>query len=239
MKIAVSGYGLMGQRIVSTITQLEDELVGIIDELSTNTFSFFHELRVVPDVIIDFSHPSQLKHLLDYAVSNHVPIMIGTTGYSDQERQSILDASSQIPIFHTSNTSLGVQVLLDTVQTLKNALPDADIELIETHHRYKEDAPSGTARMILNALSADQIVFGREGSSKRTTSEIGVHSIRGGSVAGVHEVQFLLDDEVITISHRAESKQVFVNGALKAARFIAKQQPGYYTMNHLLEGDNQ
>lgn len=239
MRIAVSGYGQMGQRIVSTITQLDDELVGIIDEMSTNTFSSFSELSIVPDVIIDFSHPSQLAHLLEYALSNQVPIMIGTTGYSDEDLSAIQDAATQIPIFHTSNTSLGVQVLLDTVRSLQQALPDADIELIETHHRYKEDAPSGTAKMILNTLSNEKIVFGREGSTKRTTSEIGVHAIRGGSVAGIHEVQFLLDDEVITISHRAESKQVFVNGAITAARFIARQQPGYYNMNDLIEGDNQ
>lgn len=239
MKIAVSGYGQMGQRIVAKITQLEDELVGIIDELSTSTFSTFEQLSVIPDVIIDFSHPAQLERLLDYATTNQVPLVIGTTGYNSDDLTAIQKAATTIPIFHTSNTSFGVHVLLDTVQSLQRALPDADIELIETHHRYKEDAPSGTANMILDALSSDTVVHGREGSSKRTTGEIGVHAIRGGTVAGIHEVQFLLDDEVITISHRAESKAVFVNGAIKVARFISKQTPGYYNMNHLLEGDNQ
>ena len=234
MNIAVSGYGKMGQLLCQTIEASNDTLIGAVDALGNTPYETFSELPQVPDVIIDFSHPSQLMGLLEYAMSNQVSIVLGTTNYSDVERDHIKQAAKQVSILHTSNTSLGVQVLLELVKQAQALLPEADIEIVETHHRHKVDAPSGTANMVVDVLQ-QQTVYGRSGVQPRQPGEIGVHSVRGGTVAGKHEVSFYLDDEVITITHQAERTQVFVNGAIKAAQFIVQQPSGYYTMNDVVK----
>ncbi len=221
MNVVVSGYGQMGQRIAKTIEQSSsDNVVGIVDLLSVDNNLKFSDLRHVPDVIIDFSHPTALPSLLDYAVLNSVALVIGTTGYSKDEIQQIKDASQSIPIVYTSNTSIGVQGLLKTIQTLQTVLPNAQIDITETHHIHKKDAPSGTAKMIVEALGDPSLP---------------VVSIREGDVVGIHEVRFTFGNEIITISHEATSKQVFVDGAITCATFIVSQPPGLYAMSDVVK----
>jgi len=238
MKILVSGYGQMGRMLVKKIDEGEAfDLVGVVDALGQGTVTTFAEVKEIPDVVIDFSHPKSLKGILSFALTHHVPVVLATTNYSEADERAIQEASKQIPIFKTANLSFGIQALLKAIKTLQELLPEADIEIVETHHRRKVDAPSGTAHMLVNALndSHQSVVYGRKGEQKRTANEIGVHSLRGGTVNGIHEVNFLLDDEVISIKHQAENKWVFVKGALKAATFVVKQTRGLYEMKDILE----
>lgn len=232
MNVLLSGYGQIGKLLEQTIATSEDfSLVGIVDYRGETSYKTFKDCTTIPDVIIDFSHPSQLDGLLQFAIQNNTPLVIGTTNFSTEQISAIQVAAQSIPILHTSNTSIGVQALLGAVQVLQQQLPNADIEITETHHKYKQDAPSGTANMIVNTLEDAPLVYGRKGVQPRQEREIGVHSVRGGSVVGTHEVSFFLNNEVVTITHKAQSKQVFVNGALVCARYITAQLPGYYTMN--------
>ena len=238
MKILVSGYGQMGKLLVETIQNHQEfTCVGVVDPLGKTDFQSFKQVNDIPDVLIDFSHPSLLGEILAFATKNKVPIVLATTHYSIEDETQIQEASQIIPIFKTANLSFGIQVLLKACELLREYLPDSDIEIVETHHRQKIDAPSGTAKMILNQLRDDDSVvyYGRLGEKKREKHDIGVHSLRGGTVNGIHEVQFLMDHEVITIQHQAESKGVFVNGALKASRFLVSQKPGLYDMKDLME----
>lgn len=237
MRIVVSGYGTIGQLLTKKIDESSDlTLSNIIDHEGRSGVLSPSLLEETPDCMIDFSHPAALAELIHYAVTHQVPLVIATTGYSEEELARIENASKLIPILHTSNTSYGIQVVLETVKKLKNLLPEADIEIVEHHHRNKVDAPSGTANMIAEAIKDHKIlVYGRTNKKKRLDNEIGIHSIRGGSVSGYHEVSFFLQGEQITLSHRAESKDVFVEGAIKAAQFIVKQQPGYYQMQDVIK----
>ena len=243
MTIVVSGYGAVGKLLVDKINVSDDyQLIGIVDLLGNKGVSSFNDLSETPDVIIDFSHPKVLPSLLEYAEENSVSLVIATTGYGTNDINLIKDASKTIPILHTSNTSYGVNVLLSAIKSLTNQLyKDYDIEVIEKHHNQKVDAPSGTAKMIVDeindVINPSKVVYGRNGESKRVNNEIGVHSIRGGTIAGEHTVLFAGEDEIIEIKHTALSKSVFVNGALKAASYIKGKPAGYYNMNDVLKGE--
>ena len=232
MNIVISGYGMMGQQLMQLLDETHHE-VYVVD-YQMDGADTFDDIPKDADVIIDFSHPSVLNELLSYAKNNKVAVVLATTGYAQTQLEQIKAASLEIPLLHTSNTSYGIQVLLKAVNQLDHLLPDADVEIVEHHHNKKVDAPSGTANMILQEVTGAP-VYGRQGNQKRNLYEVGVHSVRGGSVAGYHEVNFFLNGEQITISHRAESKVVFAEGALKAAFFIVDQEPGYYTMKEVLE----
>lgn len=210
-------------------------------------FSGFPE-GYVPEVIIDFSHPSQIHTILDYAKSNHVAVVIATTGYNEAEEKEISESARVIPIFKSANLSFGIQIVKKMLET---AIPflkdDFDIEIIETHHRQKADAPSGTAKMLAKAIADAaginyEYTSGREGMRKRKENEIGIHSVRLGSIVGDHSVMFATDEEVISVSHQALSKAVFVKGAIRAALYVVGKEPGLYSMDDLTaetkEGDN-
>lgn len=239
MNVVLVGYGAMGERIVDRIgTTGGLSLVGVIDKMSNLGLNSFDELKIVPEVIIDFSHPANLKAMLDYAVDNKVGLVIATTGYTEDEETEIKAASKLIPIVKTSNTSLGIQVLLKAIRTITPALEEYDIEVIEKHHNQKLDSPSGTANLILDELQDSRknsdLVYGRKGNQKRSQSEIGVHAVRGGTISGEHTVLFAGPDELIEIKHTALSKEVFVSGALKAAIYITDKNPGLYSMQDVL-----
>ena len=239
MNIVIVGYGAMGERLVHRIGNIEGvSLVGVIDNQKNFGLSSFDELQTIPDVIIDFSHPSNLKSMIDYAVTNKVALMIATTGLSSQENMEIKAASKLIPIVQTANTSLGVNIVLEVLQRITPALEEFDIEVIEKHHNQKIDAPSGTAKMLVSEIQSSsskrEVVHGREGLSKRTKNEIGVHAVRGGTIAGEHTVIYAGEDEIIEIKHTALSKEVFVTGALKAAMFLNGATPGLYSMKDVL-----
>ena len=191
-----------------------------------------------PDVIIDFSNPALLHNLLGYCLSTGTPLVIGSTGYSDEQIAQIKSAAQQIPVFFTFNMSLGINLLVQLAKKAASVLGDQfDIEIVEKHHNQKIDAPSGTAIMLANAINetldnSKHYVYDRHSRrQKREKSEIGMHSIRGGTIVGEHDVIFAGNDEVITLSHSAASKMVFANGAVNAAVAIKDQPAGLYDMS--------
>lgn len=197
-------------------------------------YESFSQVHEQADVLIDFSLPSALPDLLSFIVSRKIPAVLCVTGYDNEQINAISKASKEIPIFFSSNMSMGVYVLNRLAAQAKKFLPGYDIEIIEQHHRNKADAPSGTAKTLYETLkSADtNLVAGRNSQSgKRQDNDIGISSVRGGSINGIHEVCFLGDGENISIKHTAESRSIFATGALKAAEFIIGKAPGLYSMD--------
>ena len=193
------------------------------------------------DVIIDFSHPSCLSDLLEYAVTTKTPIVVATTGLNTADVDNIKAAANAVPVFFTFNMSLGVNLLVELAQTASKVLGNRfDIEIIEKHHNQKIDAPSGTAIMIADAINQVNdgkyvYEYNRQAKrEKRNANEIGIHAVRGGNIVGEHEVIFAGHDEVITLSHSAGSKEVFAAGAVNAAMFLKFQKPGLYDMKDLV-----
>lgn len=208
-------------------------------DLPFPVYASFDECPLDADVIIDFSAPAMLDSLLDYAVKNGVKCVIATTGHTEEQQKRIEYASKQIAIFKSANMSLGINLLSNLAKEATKFLGDSyDIEIVEAHHNKKLDAPSGTALSIANAICEVRPLnpeFGRhETAKRREPSEIGIHAIRGGSVVGKHDVMFLGTGERITLCHEAESKEVFVKGALRAASYLMTKQCGLYDMNSIL-----
>ena len=201
----------------------------------------FDEAQEKPDVIIDFSNPAALDGMLGYALKNRVPCVICTTGYSAEQVEQIHKAAESIAIFYSGNMSLGINLLIELAKQAAKVLGDSfDIEIVEKHHNLKVDAPSGTALMLADAISETleqepQYVYNRQCyRKKREKNEIGIHSVRGGTIVGEHEVIFAGHDEVVTLTHQAQSKEVFAAGAVNAAVFLASQPAGMYHMGNLL-----
>ena len=193
------------------------------------------------DVLIDFSHPDSLEDVLNFATSNKMPLVIATTGYNKMQIQKIKNTSEKIPVFFTFNMSLGVNLMVNLVTKAYSILKDCfNIEIIEKHHNQKIDAPSGTALMLADAINEKangrfKYVYNRQNvRKKREENEIGIHSIRGGTIVGEHEVMFSGQDEILTISHTATSKNVFAQGALKAAEFIKTKKQGLFNMTDIV-----
>jgi len=193
-----------------------------------------------PNVLIDFTTPEASVEIVQQAAAEAVPAVVGTTGFDETQRQSLEAAAENVPVLIASNFSRGVQALRQAVRTAVDALPEYDIEVTETHHNRKRDAPSGTAKTLLDAI--DDIrgdsprVHGRNGEQPREVGEIGVHARRAGGIHGEHEVMLADNDEVLTLTHRAESRRVFAAGALDAAVWLAGQRPGIYSFRDALEG---
>lgn len=230
IKIIIHGTGTMSSILKNVIeTEKDLEVSGFADDLTNEK----------GDIIIDFSHFSRITNMLNFAVNNNIPIVICTTGYDDKILNQIKEASSKIPILLSSNTSIGINLMNDLVSKMAENLNGFDIEIIETHHNKKVDSPSGTAKTLFNAINQTlenkmNLINGREGNHKRDKNEIGIHSIRGGSVVGEHRVIFYGDDEAIEIKHTAMSKKIFVYGAIKAAKFLIGKKPNLYGMKDVL-----
>lgn len=193
------------------------------------------------DVVVDFSQPEPSLGAATICRMAEKPIVIGTTGFSEAELAELRSASEDIPVFFAPNMSVGVNLLLRVLPAVAQALAGYDIEIVESHHRFKKDAPSGTAlklaEVIARALDvslAERTRYGRQGLAPRQTGEIGIHAVRAGGIVGEHAVRFVNDGEEVTISHRAFSRQTFALGALRAAKFLATQGPGFYTFDNLL-----
>jgi 4-hydroxy-tetrahydrodipicolinate reductase len=237
MKVALIGFGKTGQTVKAAVDAAEEmECIGII---SSGNLKDLGQLAEIPDVIIDFSHPINLEMIREYAERHPVSLVLGTTGYASEQIKVIEMMSRKVPVVFTSNFSLGITIFQQILKQITPVLRDSfDIELIEKHHNRKLDAPSGTAKMLLSALEEGREyakVYGREGMRKRG-DEIGVHSIRAGSIAGEHTVIYAGEDEILEITHKAGSNRIFANGAVLAARFAANQQPGLYSMSDVLFG---
>jgi 4-hydroxy-tetrahydrodipicolinate reductase len=197
------------------------------------------------DVIIDFTTPTSTISNLSIARNKKLPIVIGTTGLTDEEHKVIESVSRSIPVLFSANMSVGVNTLFRVAADMANALgDDYDVEIIESHHNKKKDAPSGTAKRLAEVIAQakgkaikDIAIFGREGNvGQRPKGQIGIHSVRGGDIVGDHTVVYAGDNERIEIVHRAHSRDVFANGALRAAKYLAERSPGLYNMQDVLEG---
>lgn len=247
LKIMLSGVsGAMGQVLQQIIADDADcEVVAGFDAKDYSAdFPVYQDLAnvdKVADVIIDFSHFSAFDSIFTYARRTKTPIVIATTGLSKENLKTIKEASAEFPVFKTANMSLGINVLAKALKDVAASLEAGfDIEIIEKHHNKKVDAPSGTALLLADAVNEGltqkkDYTFGRHGlNCKRQPSELGIHAIRGGTIPGEHTVIFAGNDEIIEFKHTALSKKVFANGAVTAAKFLAKQSAGLYNMNDIL-----
>lgn len=246
--IILSGcFGKMGRVITKSVSEREDckiaAGVDIIEaEADFPVFNSFDSVTVKADVIIDFSNPAALESMLDFAVKNNCGAVIATTGLSEAQINRINEASKIIPIFYSANMSIGVSLITELAKKAAHVLgKDFDIEIVEAHHNQKIDSPSGTALMIADSISQaletkPRYEFDRHSKrEKRTADEIGIHSIRGGTIVGEHEIIFAGHDEIVKISHSARSKELFAVGAINAAVFLKGKPSGMYSMKQLVE----
>ena len=248
MKIIIAGaLGHMGREVAANAKANGVEIAFGIDAAEgTLDFPVYHSFAEAPveegTVIVDFSRPEMLDSLLDYAMTNKIPCVLATTGYSEEQLKKIDEvAAKEIPVFRSYNMSLGVAVLCALATKAAQILGDGyDVEIVEAHHNRKVDAPSGTAVMLYDAIRNEYsephtAQYGRSGKDcKRTHNEIGMHSLRGGTVVGEHDVYFLGTSERIKLSHSAENRSVFAAGAVRAAIFMADQAPGLYNMSSIV-----
>ena len=250
-KIIISGCnGRMG-RVVESICEADPDVsvvAGFDVSLESRAFHVFvspANFTGEADAVIDFSSPAALDGLLAFALERKVPLVLATTGYSDEQLAQIDEASKRIPIFRSANMSLGINVLLELVKKAAAVLGDSyDIEIVEKHHNRKVDAPSGTALMIADAAASalnfkPEYVYERHSvRQSRDKKEIGISAVRGGTIVGIHEIMFAGRDEIIEIKHTAMSREIFANGAVKAAKFLAGvSKPGMYDMSMLVENN--
>lgn len=245
--ILVGCSGKMGRVIANAVSERNDctIIAGIDKDTSLVTsfpvFSDPFDYNGAADVIIDFSHPSVVSRIIEYSLSRKLPIVMATTGLSTAQQQQVIDASKDIPVFFSANMSIGVNLITELAKKAALVLGDSfDIEIVEKHHNQKIDAPSGTAFMLANAISDSlnekpNFVYDRHSiRKKRDKNEIGIHSVRGGTIVGDHEVIFAGRDEVISISHVAMSKEIFATGAINAGVYIVSKKPGLYDMGSML-----
>ncbi|MDR2654578.1 MAG: 4-hydroxy-tetrahydrodipicolinate reductase [Oscillospiraceae bacterium] len=249
--IILSGAnGRMGKTVAELVRARSDMKISFgidsFDEQAPDfpVFSSFYKRELISEglsCIIDFSHPSGLSNLLLFAKEKFLPLVLSTTGYNSGEKEEIRRASESVAIFQSGNMSLGVNLMIELAKKAAAVLGENfDIEIIEKHHSQKIDAPSGTAYMLaegINSVLGDKYSyrFDRQAvRGKRPADEIGIHSVRGGTIVGEHELIFAGNDEIITISHSAYSRRVFAEGALRAAQFIALQKPGLYNMSDMI-----
>ena len=236
--------GKMGGEVINAISNdSELNIVCGFDRAETNLgFPVYNKIQNIHeniDVIIDFSVPVATFNILEFARGYSIPVVIATTGFTEEELQKIEEYSKEIPIFRSSNMSLDINLMLSLVQKIASVLKDSDIEITETHHNRKIDAPSGTAVMLADAINEvleEKKIYNFERMQKREPrqkNEIGFSSIRGGNIVGEHTVQFFGESETLEIKHTAYSRAVFAEGALKAAKFIVKQAPGLYDMKSM------
>lgn len=239
--------GKMGQ-VISRLAAENDacQIVAGFDiyDKGNNSYPVFADPALYTgqaDVVIDFSHPDSFENIMYYCKARHLPIIVATTGLSNQQKNIMEAASKDIPVFFSANMSLGINLLIDLAKKATKLLSENfDIEIIEKHHNQKIDAPSGTALAIADAISPDmptaaEYVYDRHTSrKKRKKSEIGIHAVRGGTIVGEHSVIFAGTDEVIELKHSAASKEIFAVGAIKAAIFMAGKNAGMYCMNDLI-----
>ena len=240
--------GRMGQAIVGLAASDEDiKIVAGVDKFDNgqNSFPVYSNIEACEleaDVIIDFSNSSAVDGLLEYAVSRNIPVVLCTTGLSDEQLARVTEASAKVAVLRSANMSIGINLLLKLIKENAAILRDAgfDTEIVEKHHRHKLDAPSGTALALADAakdaLGSDyEYVYDRtERRMERPVKEIGISAVRGGSIVGDHDVIFAGTDEVITLSHTAYSRNVFAQGAISAARFLAGRAPGMYSMSDVI-----
>lgn len=241
MRIIVNGAcGRMGRELIRQIESQERlEIAAQVDARGDGA-RVLTDLADAPaaEVIIDFSHHSAVCALLDAAEARKCPVVIATTGHDGAERERIRAAAQRIPVFYSGNMSVGVAQLCRMARETARLFPEADVEIVEVHHRHKADAPSGTAKMLFEAVKevrpGAEMVCGRSGMRPRGADEVGVHSLRMGEVVGIHEVHISTGSQTITLRHEAHSRALFAEGAICTAEFLVHQGAGLYDMKSLL-----
>lgn len=246
-KIILSGcFGHMGRVIADTVARRSDcEIVAGVDIgdgiADFPVYKQFADITIPADVIIDFSHPSVLTGLLNFAKKTHTAAVVATTGLSEEQVEQLKTASTEIPVFFSANMSIGVSLIAELAAKAAHILDGSfDIEIVEMHHNQKIDAPSGTALMLADTISdalsqKPHYEFDRHSKrAKRDANEIGIHAVRGGTIVGEHEIIFAGMDEVIKISHSARSKGLFATGAVNAALFLKDKPAKLYSMKDLV-----
>ncbi|MQN01036.1 MAG: 4-hydroxy-tetrahydrodipicolinate reductase [Lachnospiraceae bacterium] len=248
-KVIINGAnGHMGQVITGIVSKDADcEVVAGIDPYTEKkndypVFAALSECDVDADVIIDFSNPKAIDSLLDFAVEKQIPVVLCTTGLSDKQIEEVNEASKKVAILRSANMSLGINTFLELLEKATKVFADAgyDVEVVEAHHNQKLDAPSGTAIALADAIN--EAADGRytytydrhDRRQKRDPKEIGISSIRGGNIAGIHEIIFAGEDEIISFKHQATSKAVFGKGAVEAAKFLNGKPAGLYDMRQVI-----
>lgn len=239
MRVLLIGHGRMGQMLEDCIAAAEDlTLAGAVNSKNIDTLA---TLGNVADVAIDFSSPAVLPQVVEFVRRTGTPLVSGTTGYGEDQAAELRDLGTAAPVLYSANYALGVAVMARALRQIATVLKEFDIEVVETHHNQKADAPSGTAKLLVDAVDPEHYltpVYGRQGfCGRRGKTEIGIHAIRGGTVAGEHTVSFFGEDEVLEITHKAASRRIFANGALHAARTLATLPKGYYTLDQILFED--
>jgi 4-hydroxy-tetrahydrodipicolinate reductase len=236
----------MGQEVLKQINNSDkfSVIAGVdITSIDTRCFPIYNnvsEIKEKPDVIIDFSVPKASLKILEYASKKHIPIVIATTGLSEEDMNIVKKEANNLPIFKSANMSYEINLMADIVSKLATQLQDSDIEIIETHHNKKIDSPSGTALILadkINDALGDKMNYEynrHEKHEPRSKKEIGIHSIRGGTEVGKHTVIFFGENESLEITHNVTSRSIFAKGALKAAKFIVEQKNGLYDMKDLI-----
>lgn len=247
MQIIVHGAtGRMGQNLWKLIEQnpVHSLAAAVSPELETcperQAYHSLADYQGPADMIVDFSHHSAVGALLDYAEARQLPVVIGTTGHTGEEKARIAEASGRIAVFQSGNMSVGVALLVQLARQTAQAFPDAEIEIVEIHHDQKLDVPSGTALMIADGIKSVRpgttYNIGRPENGKRTREEIGLHSLRLGNVVGIHEVLVSTGTQTITLKHEAHDRMLFAEGAMTAAQYLEGKPAGLYNMQTMLEG---
>ena len=230
----------MGRMIEQTALAAGDSLGGVID---IGNLSDLETIGRMADVAVDFSAPAALPAVAHYVRATGTPLLSGVTGLEAGQLAVFDELGRHAPVIHSANYSLGIAVFRRILGEVREVLGEFDVEIVETHHNQKADAPSGTAKLLLEAVDPAHTalpVYGRQGvTGKRDRREIGVHALRGGTEAGTHTVSFFGPDEVFEITHRASSRQIFVNGALHAARRLYRLPKGRYQLEEILFGGNE
>lgn len=241
-KVIVRGaLGRMGKEIAKLV--LEDDMLEVaalidINGDGTEVLKFLSDFTGEADVVIDFSHHSAVKEALDWAKEKNIPAVIGTTGCTEEEVAYIHETAETLPVFYSGNMSIGIAVLAAFAAEAARIMKDADIEIVETHHKNKLDAPSGTALLIANEIKTSRpdanFVIGRSGMRKREKNDIGINSVRCGSIVGIHEIIISTDSQTITLKHEAHDRALFAEGAVAAAKFVCGKKAGLYNIKDMV-----
>ncbi len=243
MKVLVNGAnGRMGKAVLETVeASLVAQAVAAVDLIvpaaNCACYTALERVQEDADVLIDFSHHSATKAVLDFALARRMPVVIATTGQTEEEKGMIEAAAKEIPVFCSGNMSIGIALLVTLVKTAVSVFPDADVEIIESHHNQKLDVPSGTALMLAHGIEEVRknttLCIGRHENGKRPAGEVGIHSVRMGSVVGIHEVLIHTGSQTLTLKHEAHSRSLFAEGAVRAAEFLCQKGAGLYSVQDL------
>lgn len=246
--LLVGAGGKMGQVVADYVKALDENItLWGFDRSGSRTngvkvFNFIDDINITPQVILDFSAPAVCETITAYAASKGIPYVSAVTGLSEKEAACLNEAAKSIPVLHSSNFSMGIGAITEILKLAARLLGENfDIEVLEAHHRRKVDAPSGTAYLLANAIKEElpytaKYVYSRQSEhGARQKNEIGMHSIRGGTIVGEHSVVFAGEAETVTITHTAQSRTIFAVGAINACKFILNKKPGMYTMQNVID----